>query len=344
MNIEVQDHIADILYDKSKINIPGLGGFQATYQKAKADKVSGKMLPPSKEFRFSKEIPGNDGFLVKYIKDRHTISYADAQQAVSDYIDSLKSSLDNKEIVVLPKIGRLYKDYKDDLKFLPDRENFNKSTFGLPSVDLLPPIKESILDTPISEGSVPAPLDKPRLDWIGFLWRNKRLFGIAASVLLTLLTINFFLKTPISTEKPIAINTSPSMNMEVVNEQEKEEIPVDEFQFKTVPETQMDNTKSITPYEAMEENLPKPKEFVAVISLGAFAIRINADRLASTLRKNGYENPKVTPLKGGKSRVTLEVSYDTKEELEKGKKELRRKINPDDMAVIATRRNVPIEE
>ena len=344
MEINVKDHIAEVLYEKNKVEVPGIGGFETTYNKAKADIVSGKMVPPGKELRFSKNIPGNDGFLVRYIKDKHTLSYADAQQVVSEYASEIKTSLENKEIVVFPKIGRLYKDYQDELKFLPDQGNFNKSTFGLPPVQILPNIKTP-METVVPEVATAKKLPKVQIPVKELIWENKKVItrgvGALVGILFLFFTVNWgidrFYGQPI--EVSLKVNESPSRGPDELVEQPKELIPTDEFSFTDATPAPQDNITNVSPYEAIKENLPQPKEYVAVVSLGAFAIRINADRLASTLKKNGYENPKVTPLNGGKARVTLEISYDTPEELEQALSELERKINPDDLAVILKRKN-----
>ena len=50
----------------------------------------------------------------------------------------VKAAIERREIVVFPKVGRLYKDYEQNLQFLADNTNFNVDSFGLPDVQFYP--------------------------------------------------------------------------------------------------------------------------------------------------------------------------------------------------------------
>ena len=141
MEINVGENIAEVLYERDTVTLPGLGAFATNYKVARLDRAAGKWLPPAKELQFDKDQSNNDGVLVRYIKEKHNLSYADAQDVVVEYVDDLKEAIEKEEIVALPNVGRIYKDYTKNLVFLPDKENFAKATFGLPPVQQLAPIR-----------------------------------------------------------------------------------------------------------------------------------------------------------------------------------------------------------
>ena len=75
MQIDIGAYIADLLFQNSAVNIPGLGGFTTRYKTASIDHVQGKIAPPAKEIGFNKNLVLDDGILVNYIKDRHQLTF-----------------------------------------------------------------------------------------------------------------------------------------------------------------------------------------------------------------------------------------------------------------------------
>ena len=337
MEIDVGNHISEVLYDKDQVSIPGLGGFEANYQSATTDTVQGKVLPPAKQLVFRK-VPGNDNFLVKYIKDQHNISYADAQSVVEDYVGQVKTSIENKEIFVFPNIGRLYKDYEQELRFLPDKENFNKASYGLPEVELLPPLRplvieeEPIAHPPIIEVPSPqtkqTPIPEERPNWFQ---RNLIPIGVAAFTIImySLFTmINDGLFTPASNSE-LKVNEPPSNEdaTSTINNRSTTTAPPITLDPATPDEQQKESIQAIQ--DLVKEATPPtplPKLYSATISVGVFTNSINADRMASTLIREGYKP--LTDKNGQSNRVMVVVDYADELELDQILAKIKKRIEP----------------
>ncbi len=341
MEIDVGTHIAEVLFEKDNVSIPGLGAFETHYQEAVSDQVQGKVLPPTKELKFKYKSSGNDGFLIKYIKEKHTLSYSDAQKVVSEYVSDIKNSIDEKEIVVFPNIGRLYKDFEEELQFLPDKENFNKSTFGLPAIDLLPPIRESVVKEPVDEPKITEEAITGNIS----NWFERNVISIAA-ITLTLVAFAvyyvYFQDDIRPNSERIIINESPSRNSIVEDGNQKKTVEAPEIGFNQVEEKASGDTKESgepapTPYESIEKNIPKPKPYTALISVGEFSLSIDADRMAVTLKKEGFKP--ITHKVGKNTRVLVEMEYDKEEEIETIITNLKRKMASEDVKLIEKKSN-----
>ena len=337
MEIDVGGHISEVLYDNDQVSIPGLGEFEANYQSAAADVVHGRMLPPAKQLVF-KRVPGNDNFLVKYIKDQHNISFADAQQVVENYVGQVKTSIDNKEIFVFPNIGRLYKDYEQELRFLPDKENFNKSSFGLPEVELFPALKPvleeeapAIQVPPITAEEVVLPVEEePQPGWI---YRN--LIPIVAIGLVILaygtfaIVNNFYLSSP-QKENDIIINKKPSSeDVNVDRSRNRATIAAPDVKLSPATEEEKDRLSIQDIEEAARKATPPrslPKPYSATISVGVFTNANNADLMASTLIREGYKP--LTDKVGQSSRVMIVVDYVDELELDQILAKIKKRIEP----------------
>lgn len=138
MGIDIAKHISELLYDHDSVIVPGLGGIVASYQPASIDHVQGQLHPPSKKLSFNENLVINDGLLADYIKHQNGISLKESVEIISRFVAGTKEKLNNKEIVILPEIGRLYKDYENSLRFLQDTTNFNTDAFGLPTLHFYP--------------------------------------------------------------------------------------------------------------------------------------------------------------------------------------------------------------
>jgi hypothetical protein len=138
MQIDIPAHIEKLLFLHNTLVIPGFGGFTATRSPAVADYVGGTVSPPAKTLAFSDQMVADDGILVNDIAATHSVATEDAQKAVSDFVQNMQELLNQREIVTLPGVGRLYKNYVQKIQFLPDATNFNSESFGLPPLQFSP--------------------------------------------------------------------------------------------------------------------------------------------------------------------------------------------------------------
>lgn len=152
MQIDIPSHIEKLLFLHDALVIPGFGGFTATRTPASTDYVGGTVNPPAKTLAFSENLTVDDGLLTADIADAHGLSTEDARKAVEEFVEKMRDLLDQREIVTLPGVGRLYKNYVQKIQFLPDATNFNAASYGLPPLQFSPIARSREIDT-----TTPAP-------------------------------------------------------------------------------------------------------------------------------------------------------------------------------------------
>ncbi|MEZ4960525.1 MAG: SPOR domain-containing protein [Saprospiraceae bacterium] len=155
MTMDVGKAIRELLFEHPSVIVPGLGGFTSTPETATVDYVQGAVLPPSKKLAFNPNLVINDGMLVHHLQQSNVITFQEAGDAVTRYVDNVKQALERREIVDIPQVGRLYRDYEQKIRFMPEGTNFNADSFGLPTVSFSPITRERKTET-VSGGAIAA--------------------------------------------------------------------------------------------------------------------------------------------------------------------------------------------
>ena len=157
MQIDIPAHIEKQLFLRDALTIPGLGGFTATPTAAAVDYAGGAVAPPSKTLTFSENLTTDDGILIQDISQTHGITTEEAREVVAEFTEKTQQLLNQREIVTLPRIGRLYKNYVQKIQFLPDATNFNAESYGLPPLQFSPIARSrEVSDAPIAPAGVPS--------------------------------------------------------------------------------------------------------------------------------------------------------------------------------------------
>ncbi len=138
MNVDIPAHIERLLFLHDTLVIPGLGGFTTARTSAAIDYATGTINPPLKTLTFSENLTVDDGILVEDIAQTYGLSTEEARQAVEAFVEQVQQRLDQRDIVSLPGVGRLYKNYLQKVQFLPDTTNFSANTYGLPPLQFSP--------------------------------------------------------------------------------------------------------------------------------------------------------------------------------------------------------------
>lgn len=141
MQIDIPAHIEKLLFLHDTLTIPSFGTLTATKSPATADYISGTVSPPSKSLAFSENTVADDGILVGDVAVTHSISTEEARRAIAEFVEKIQGLLNQREIVTLPNVGRLYKNYVQKIQFLPDTTNFNSESFGLPPLQFSPIVR-----------------------------------------------------------------------------------------------------------------------------------------------------------------------------------------------------------
>ncbi|MCC6410118.1 MAG: hypothetical protein IT270_00580 [Saprospiraceae bacterium] len=133
MQIDLATHIEKLIFLHDTVVVPQLGGFVATrISSAADDNGSGVINPPTRALAFNETLVYDDGLLINDIAQSNNIPLEDARDVVQKAVDALQSRLNQREIVSLNGVGRLYKNYVQKIQFLPDSANFSTESYGLP--------------------------------------------------------------------------------------------------------------------------------------------------------------------------------------------------------------------
>ncbi|MCB9349809.1 MAG: SPOR domain-containing protein [Lewinellaceae bacterium] len=333
MQIDVGSHIADLLYEHHSVNIPGLGGFVSSYKAATADQVQGEVYPPSQALNFNANLVADDGLLAQHLHEKLGISLTDAHQAVEGYVNEVKEAIGRRNIVVFPKVGRLYKDYEQNLQFLADTTNFNLDSYGLPTLHFYP-----IARSAVQGSSVRPPNGQPQVAKAGAAVVKTRFLNnglaiavsIAAVVVLIVAYFLFFYRSSGGGENaqrlPTSrVNVSPSQaDGQTVapsgpSEDTDESLTEDSYLGEDAPTgpEELDTEGATT--------APGQKYFV--IGIGVFSNEENVQRLIERIYKAGYE-PFTEP-KGNLTRVGIQKAYSNESEIQATLRDVQKKFSKD---------------
>ncbi|MBK6929576.1 MAG: hypothetical protein IPH12_01470 [Saprospirales bacterium] len=157
MQIDIGSHIEKLLFLHDTLTIPSFGGFSAARSAAAVDYAGGAIAPPSKTLAFSENLAVDDGILVDDLVKTHGISTDEAREAIRQFVEQMQVQLNQREIVTLPGVGRLYKNYVQKIQFLPDATNFHAASYGLPPLQFSPIGRSrEIAEKQVPETAIPA--------------------------------------------------------------------------------------------------------------------------------------------------------------------------------------------
>lgn len=304
MQIDVGVVIAALLYENNTVSIPGLGAFVKTLANAEVDTIQGQARPERSTIEFDPELPVDDGLIIAHIKDTYNLTYTEAKQTVSRYVEEVNAALHRKETVIIPKVGRLYNDYKEKTKFIAGDTNFNLDSFGLPEVSiqsLTPRTTESV-------AAEPEIVATSREQWIGKNWPVLLTLFVLLFILLGFL---YFYPKYLQQQKQ-----DPTANL-----------PANRLNVK--PPTQNENTVDLsqTPEDDYGDNPAAnatEEQATCVIAIGIFREKANVDKLVQELMNAGYE-PYIEKLRST-TRVGVQFKYERSQEIDTKLQDIRQKF------------------
>ncbi len=338
MNIDLTPHIFAILFQHETVIFPGFGGLVTSYKPASIDYVQGIIFPPSTSTSFNERMNTSDGLLEKFVRSQFNLPTEEATQAIVDYVENLNALLDKGEIVLLPKVGRLYRNYERKLQFLPENTNFNKASYGLPPVHFYPILRANE-GTPV--GEAPKPVEQPKM--VGKSRPLSKWMQMALPVLigcgLLSITISLYFLQPV---QPGLADSEPK------------KVPVVETRLNLKPETEhagIGHLEDIEPartsadphsstqeaFDTGEEPietkeptetespslLPSARE--CIIILGAFRQKSGVQATIEEVYDLGYDA--YQDKKNGLTRVGVQFAYDKESDIHRTLRHLRKKIN-----------------
>lgn len=303
MQIDIPSHIEKLLFLHEALVIPGFGGFTATRTPATADYVGGTVHSPSKTLSFSENLTVDDGILVNDITLTHGVSTEDAQRVVSEFVEKMQSLLSQREIVTLPGVGRLYKNYVQKIQFLPDATNFNAASYGLPPLQFSPigrsrevgadpataipsdPIHATAATTaPIQPPSMPEPTYAPQRSG----------GGSKAGAVLSILFLLGSLAAGVwywQHKKAEQKNTETEQNVETPKNADTAPAPKEE---KVAAEEKPDAAPEKTVEQSVEDRMATVRNQVkngrqCILVVATLSQKENADKLRNLLSEEGFD-------------------------------------------------------
>ncbi len=332
MGIDIARDISELLYDHDSVIIPDLGGIVSSFQPATIDHVQGLLHPPSKKLSFNENLLINDGLLVDYIKRKNNISLKESVDLIGQFVVQINEKLNKKEIVILPQIGRLYKDYKNTLRFLQDTNNFNTDVFGLPTLQYYPILRTQ--EPPVVKKIKPVRLVSGNKDLGLRSSFSKKIASIFLPLFLGLVVFAF------------AIGFYKNQNIPKIADTAIQKIPVNKNRVNKKPSmdnmsfykglsgeekysTEIENDllkKSNESLDIIRENTMIPQqEKECVIIIGVFSKKSGVEKRVKDIYNLGYDA--YQDKKGSLTRVGVLFGYEEKKEIKNMLKSIREKFD-----------------
>ena len=133
--VRPDQYICELLFTNDCVIIPGLGGFVSNTRSTFLNPSQHTFTPPSKKVAFNSSLRTNDGLLAHYISQEENITYHEANEVISAYVDDVFRKLALGEQISIEEVGTLSMDMEKHLQFEPETSsNFLLSTFGMTSI------------------------------------------------------------------------------------------------------------------------------------------------------------------------------------------------------------------
>ena len=175
------DHyICELLYTNDCVIIPGLGGFITNTRSTFLNPSQNSFTPPAKRIAFNSSLRTNDGLLAHHISQEENITYHEANEIISGFVDDVFRKLAIGESIIIDEVGTLSMDLERHIQFEPEpNANFLLSSFGLTSIHS-PAIKreEPVMEVVKGEGASKNTTPRKRKK----LWKIIELVPAAAEI------------------------------------------------------------------------------------------------------------------------------------------------------------------
>jgi hypothetical protein len=236
--VKTNQYICELLFTNDCVIIPGLGGFVSNTRSTFLNPSQHTFTPPSKKVAFNSSLRTNDGLLAHYISQEENITYHEANEAISAYVDDVFRKLALGEQISIEEVGTLSMDMEKHLQFEPEtNSNFLLSSFGMTSLHS-PAIKREEVPMEVVQGDkqkVATPSKRKTK-----LWKIIELVPAAAVLAIMIFnprvvhTLNNNLGNIISVPAPKEINVSdrPEVKKDGLN---TVEIPADNNKTEITP-------------------------------------------------------------------------------------------------------------
>jgi nucleoid DNA-binding protein len=150
--VRPDQYICELLFTNDCVIIPGLGGFVSNTRSTFLNPSQHTFTPPSKKVAFNSSLRTNDGLLAHYISQEENITYHEANEIISAYVDDVFRKLALGEQISIEEVGTLSMDMEKHLQFEPEtNSNFLLSSFGMTTLHS-PAIKREEVPMEVVQG------------------------------------------------------------------------------------------------------------------------------------------------------------------------------------------------
>ncbi len=342
-----------LLRQRHTVVIPNLGAFVGVYESATVDHLSGVAHPPNLKVSFASNLHADDGVLTAHLVETYGWTSREAEQRIADFVRRVLETLQERQIVDFPGLGKLYLDFDKTYRFVQESENLNKDSFGLPEVvtPLVKAVDEKKKQVPVtaagitevsaSSSAVSSHSDTRQLmsksggsGGVRRAWWQYSLPWVLLMFFIILLVSGYFLSKRFSSGRDVKMTETASEETHSEKEQSLEsdgQTNEEEYFFSDDPEDMDDLLSEDTLVKEMDKDsesptLP-PDIQEAVIIVGSFTQPRNAERLIQRLYEDGYEA--YSDRKGGSTRVGVRFAYSSETELMSYLEDMKNKYNVD---------------
>ena len=317
MKIDVASCIADLLYDRQSVVIPEFGSLVTSYRSASLDRVMGEMKPPGKQLQFDGNLVVNDGALLRKVQDKYHIPYEEARRVVAEYVQQIRTALEAQQAVVIPRVGKFYRNASKQIELVPESTNFEAGSYGLPAVKFYPtatPRPAAPTDAPPVTTTAPAAVtsssERNWMDDLGdFFMKAWPYLAVLVALLLVFSLFTFGGsddEVPMTNDDPVVVTDPPAQTDSELrlNQRPGENAPTGASDVETTA-PEVTDTEGITPQPGLKEG---------VVIVGGFGNRKNVERLVKRIYETGYDA--FTDRKGKITRVGIMFGYTDDQKIE----------------------------
>lgn len=305
--MDISRVLTDLLQDKGKVTVPGLGKFSLEYVPAEIYKFTKRVVPPTYKIDFQSIYEDDKNYLINTIVKVYNLSEYEAIEAINNWVSVLKDAVNAGKLYEIENIGTFIKE-DDKLLFCEAKESvLLADNFGLKTADI--PLIE--LDEQ-ENGKRKASVKKttfPKHVKIG-LWAAG-LF-ILISFGLGLLYQNGYLDAPIKTMSDMFIVSSNTPNLATNDTLEGE---IDANDLKRAALKYNEETKPSTETKTKTAVKPQGKRLTYYIIAGSFKTLKNAQRFEKKMFFKGY-SPKTLVVDDTLFRVSVSYAKDRQKAVE----------------------------
>jgi len=347
--ISVLDYTRKLLHEHDCVVLPDLGGFLAYFSHAFYSDQNALYHAPQKRVAFNEALKLDDGLLAHYLIINEQITRDDAQKRIKQFVESIKTDIQEKQQCFLDGIGTLAKNDEGKLQFEPlPLVSFYQDGYGFKTLEVaaLTSVVQSLdaesstdwtkSDRPAEE--LPAVLPRRRRSRVALYVGGVLLIGAVVVGGITqfpssslqsslnpfelVTTVKAFLGSDKKTDV-VSKTTKP-----VVKEQVKV-VTVAENPLISVPPTSVavkeENVvsapvKPVVVEEKTDKDAPiafkSDEDQTFFVMAGGFSKLSNAQRLARKLQRNGYPDAQIMnpQPEEGKLILVSAVGYDSSKE------------------------------